>query len=231
MKSYTILENCTLNELEAPCFQNLSSEEAELVKDSKTQVIFRKGESLTKQGAFASSVLFLLTGLVKQYVEGDGTKNLNLRILKSGEFVGLSAAFNKSTYYYSAVALTETKACLIEKEAIANLVKNNGNFAYHIIRRYFEQDSNLYQAISALMYKQMNGRLADALLYLSGEDFIGENLFVHLNRKDIADFAGLAVESTVKLLKIFEKDGILKLEDKNIAVLNRPALIDISRRG
>ncbi len=53
-------------EIQAPCFQLLSPEEVELIRTSKTQVLFRKGENLTKQGTFASYVLFLMDGFVKQ---------------------------------------------------------------------------------------------------------------------------------------------------------------------
>ena len=69
-------------DIQAPCFQMLSPEEAELVKASKTQVLFRKGDNLTKQGAFASYALFVINGLAKQYIEGDSSKNFNLLIDK-----------------------------------------------------------------------------------------------------------------------------------------------------
>jgi hypothetical protein len=69
-------------DIQAPCFQILSPEEVELVRTSKTQVLFRKGDNLTKQGAFASYVLFVISGLAKQYIEGDSSKNFNLHIVK-----------------------------------------------------------------------------------------------------------------------------------------------------
>ena len=141
MKTYSALDDCVLGGLGAPCFANLSPEEIALVSESKTQVLFRKGESLTKQGAFASSVLFVVEGLVRQYIIGDTNRDFNLRIIRSGEFVGLSAAFSKHTYDYSAIAMKETLACLIEKDAIAGLLKSNGNFAYGLINRYYENDS------------------------------------------------------------------------------------------
>ncbi len=212
-------------------FRNLLPEEIELARNSKTRVVFRKGENLTKQGAFASSVLFVMDGLAKQYVEGDATRNFNLRLIKGGEFVGLSVAFNNHTYNYSVVALRETTACLIEKEAVTNLIKGNGAFAYNIINRYCEQDSKLYISIHDLMYKQMNGRLAGALLYLWREQIAGDEVFTYLSRKDIADFAGLSTESTVKLLKTFEKDRLIRLEDKNILLLDIPNLEQINLRG
>ncbi|MDO9254306.1 MAG: Crp/Fnr family transcriptional regulator [Bacteroidales bacterium] len=231
MKTYSALDDCVLGGLGAPCFANLSPEEIALVSESKTQVLFRKGESLTKQGAFASSVLFVVEGLVRQYIIGDTNRDFNLRIIRSGEFVGLSAAFSKHTYDYSAIAMKETLACLIEKDAIAGLLKSNGNFAYGLINRYYENDSSLYNTIRSMMYKQMHGRLADVLLYLDTIKYNDESIFGYLSRKEIADFAGLSTESTVKLIKGFEQDGLIKLIDKDIEVLEREDLKEISKRG
>lgn len=230
MKTFIPPDDCSLGNIDAPCFRNLLPEEIDLARNSKTRVIFRKGENLTKQGAFASSVLFIMNGLAKQYVEGDATRNFNLRLLKGGEFVGLSVAFNNHTYQYSVVALRETTACLIEKEAVTSLIKANGTFAYNIINRYCEQNNKLYNSIRDLMYKQMNGRLAGALLYLWNEQ-VNAEVFPYLSRKDIADFAGLSTESTVKLLKTFEKEGLISLEDKDIRLNDVAGLEQINLRG
>jgi CRP-like cAMP-binding protein len=231
MKTYTAIDECVLGGLEAPCFAKLLPEEIELIKDSKTQVLFRKGENLTKQGAFASSVLYVVEGLVRQYVTGDANRNFNLRIIQSGEFIGLSAAFSKSTYDYSTVAIKDTLVCLIEKDAISGLIKSNGGFGYGLIKRVFEGDSSMYDTIRSVMYKQMHGRLADVLLYLDTIQYHNESIFALLSRTEIADFAGLSMESTVKLLKEYEKDGLLRLINKDIKMLKRDALIEISKRG
>lgn len=231
MKTYSAIDDCVLGGLDAPCFANLLPEEIELVKDSKVQVLFRKGENLTKQGAFSSSVLFVVEGLVRQYIIGDTNRDFNLRIIRNSEFIGLSAAFSKHTYDYSTIALKDTLVCLIEKDAIAGLIKSNGNFAYGLIGRYYENDSSLYDTIRIMMYKQMHGRLADALLYLDTKHYNNESVFGYLSRREIADFAGLSTESTVKLLKGFEKDGLIRLNEKDIELLNANALTEISKRG
>lgn len=231
MKSISETDKEFVCEIQAPCFQHLSVEEVELIRSSKTQVLFRKGENLTKQGTFTSYVLFLMEGIVKQYVEGDGTHNYNLRIIQPGEFLGLSSVFTDSTFSYSSIALTDTRVFLIDKTAIARVIHQNGAFAYDIIKRYSKNNSGLYEAVRHLMYKQMNGRMADALLYLSADEFLGLSVFSHLSRKDIADFAGLSTETAIKLLKNFEKEGIIKLGDKSVTVLKPEMLKEISRRG
>ncbi len=229
----TILETdkdfiCDIN---APCFRNLLPEEAALVSSSKTQVFFRKDDNLTKQGAFASYVLFVINGLAKQYLEGAGTKNFNLRIIRPGEFVGLSGVFFGNVFNYSSIALTDCQVFLIEKETMAKVIRQNGSFGFSITKRYCEQNANLLNTVRNLMYKQMNGRLADALLYIDSLRNEAEEIFQLLSRKDIADFAGISTESAVKLLKTFEKDGLIELHEKDINLVNHDAMIEISRRG
>jgi CRP/FNR family transcriptional regulator len=231
MKTILETDHDFICDIQAPCFQTLTPEEVILVSASKTQVLFRKGDSLTKQGAFASYVLFVITGLAKQYLENETTSNYNLRIIKSGEFIGLSAVFSKNTFNYTSVAITDCQVFLIEKEAILKVVKQNGLFAFNIIKRYCEQNADLFSTIQNLHYKQMNGRLADALLYLDNLKSENSEIFQLLSRKDIAEFAGISTESTVKLLKAFERDGLIKLNEKNINIVNHDTLMEISKRG
>ena len=209
----------------------LLPDEVELVRSGKTQVLFRKDDNLTKQGAFASYVLFMIRGYAKQYLEGDGTRNYNLRIIKPGEFIGLSAVFSENTFNYSSVAITECQIFLIEKQAVEKVVKQNGMFGFNLIRRYCEQNTNLMNTVRNLMYKQMNGRLAEALLYIDSLKSEKADIFQLLSRKDLADFAGISTESTVKLLKTFEKDKLIILKEKDIQLLDHDALLEISRKG
>jgi CRP-like cAMP-binding protein len=218
-------------DIQAPCFQMLLPREADLVKSSKTQVLFRRDDNLTKQGAFASYVLFIISGWAKQYIEGDQSRNFNLRIIRPGEFIGLSSVFNKNTFSYSSIALTDCRAILIEKEAIAQLIKENGEFGFSIIRRYLELNGELSTTLQKVLYKQMNGRMAETLLYI--DSFREENpeIFQLLSRKDLADFAGISTESAIKLLKTFERDGVIRLNEKDIRLINPNALIEISKKG
>ena len=231
MKTILETDNDFICDIQAPCFQMLIPEEVTLVRGSKTQVLFRKGDNLTKQGAFASYVLFIISGLAKQYIEGDNSRNYNLRIIKPGEFVGLSAVFTKSTFNYSSVAITDCQVFLVEKDAIAKVIKQNGLFGFTMITRYFEQNANLFDTLRTVIYKQMNGRIAETLLYIDGFKNENPNIFQLLSRKDIADFAGISTESAVKLLKSFEKDGLIELNEKDIQVVNHNGLLEISKKG
>lgn len=231
MKTLSDSDRDFICDITLPCFAELTPEETALVKASRVQVVFRQGENITKQGAFASYVIFITKGYSRQYIESGSGRDYNLRVISPGEMVGLSAVFNNNLFNYSVVALTETTGFLIERDAIADLVKNNGLFAFGIIRRYCEHNTMLYKTLDNVLHQQTNGRMASVLLTLAPENFGGEDLFRHLTRRELADFAGISTEGAVKVLKSFEKDGLIRLSEKAIIILDRKRLEEISRIG
>lgn len=218
-------------DIQAPCFQQLSGEEARQLQQNRTQVLFRKGDTLTKQGTYPSYILFLMDGVVKQYLEGDDNRTLNLNIQLPGEFVGLSTVFSSETVPFSTTCLTDCQAVLVTKESLSQVLHANADFALKLAERHSRQLSGLYEILRNQQFKQMNGRLAAALLYLNGLKERVPSLFTLLSRKDLADFAGLSTESTVKLLKTFEKDGLIELQEKDILIREVEMLQSVYRRG
>jgi len=73
--------------------------------------------------------------------------------------------------------------------------------------------------------------MADTLLYVDSLKSENPEIFQLLSRKDMADFAGISTESAVKLLKSFEKDGLIELHEKDIVVVNQSGLIELSKKG
>lgn len=213
------------------CFQKLNAEELDFLNNKKTQINYLKGETIFKQGAFAPHVLFVNHGLVRVYLQTGTNKQLNIRIAQKGDFMAFSSVFGENIYNYSAVALVDSAICMIDKDALKQLLLGNPRFALQITSRNYKNESRYLEIIGNISYKQMRGKLASALLYLSGEEFKEENLFQYLTRQDIADFASITIESGIKFLKEFEKEGIIKLEGKNISISEENKLRDISLRG
>lgn len=48
---------------------------------------------------------------------------------------------------------------------------------------------------------------------------------------EMANFASVATESTIKLLKEFEREGVIALEGKGISIVDRAELEKIERLG
>lgn len=231
MKTLTEVDHDFICDIQAPCFQVLTPDEVEWIRGFKTQVLFRKGESITKLGVYSSYVLFMIKGVARQFIEDESDKGLNVKLVFPGDFLGLSAIFSKATYPCSTVGLTDCQAYLLEKETIGELARQNGQFGFRIMKHLSDQISGLYQTMHDLQFKQVNGRLAGVLLRLDQYKEREPDIFKLLSRKDLAEFAGSSMEGAVKFLKNLEKDGILILKEKDILIADRPRLLKISQTG
>lgn len=213
------------------CFRQLLPSELEFIDQSKVQINYSQGEDVCKQGAFASSIIYILDGLIKLSIEGPNSKSFILRIVNPAEFIGFSSLFGENTYHYSARTLMDTTICMIEKESIKKLIRENGVFASEIIKWHCQIQTYHYKKIHSLTYKQLHGRLADTLIYLSMEDFGITNVFQYLTRKDLAELSAMSTEGAVRILSEFDKDGIIELKGKDINILDMEKLVKISKAG
>lgn len=224
-KNNNTIENSAL------CFTSLYPEELDFLQDKKTQLEYSKNEQIFKQGAFATHVIFINDGLVKISIQTGCDKQMNIRLASTGEFIAFSSVFGDNNYPYSATALRNSKICMIDKEALKNLLEENTDFAMSITSRNCRNETRLFEIIRNVSYKQMPGKLASALVYLSSPEFEKENIFTLLTRQDLAEFASVSTESAIKILKDFEQEGIIELKGKDILINNKEKLIEISERG
>lgn len=216
---------------EPDCFQLISREDLESLSENRTQITYLKGETIFKQGAFAPHVLFIQSGLIRVYLQTGRNKVQNLWISKSGDFLAFSSLFGERTYSYSAVAMRDAELLMIDKESLRKLLQTNPEFGFRITTKNFNSEKQLMELVASLSYKQMRGKLATALLYLDSDPLRGEAVFNYLSRQDIADFASISVESVIKFLKEFEKEGILSLAGKEIVITDPERLSEISTTG
>ncbi|HCE57168.1 MAG TPA: Crp/Fnr family transcriptional regulator [Prolixibacteraceae bacterium] len=211
--------------------EQLIAENLNIGDGQKAKITYLRGEQIFKQGAFAPYVIYIVSGLVKVYLQTGYEKQINITLAKAGDFLAFASVFGENVYTYSAQALRVSEICMIEKESLKAALLNNPEFALQITSRNYRIESLLLETIKNLSYKQMRGKLASSLLYLSQEEFAGENVFEYLTRQDLADFASVSTESAIKFLKEFEKEGIVNLNGKNIQLIDLAKLEQISKNG
>ncbi len=225
------IENCRECKNNAKCFQHLCPEELKFINEKKTQLTYLQGETIFKQGAFAPHVLFVVDGLARVYLQTGASRQLNIRLSRSGDFMAFSSVFGEKVHTYSAMAMIDSTICMIEKSAMRELLMQNPDFAMRITSKNFRNENRYLEIIRNVSYKQMRGKLASALLYLSADEFLELDVFKYMTRQDIADFASVTTEVAIKFIKEFEREGIVRLDGRQISILNKDALDEISRRG
>jgi CRP/FNR family transcriptional regulator len=78
---------------------------------------------------------------------------------------------------------------------------------------------------------KMVQRLAHFLIKIHddfGEDTLG-NLKLYLKREDMASYIGVTIESTIRMLKVFERKGLILIQGKTLKILDIGELKNISK--
>jgi CRP/FNR family transcriptional regulator len=203
-----------------PLLAALKQEDREAVAPLCRLRGYDKAETIFHEGDPAHSIHFVVLGRVK-IIKAAGGRDVILEILGPGEPVGAVAVFEKRPFPAGAVTLEPSSILSIpEREFFALLEK---------------RPAMMRQLLAGLTYRLMmvNKRLADmtgsaeyraARLFLTLADRVGlpkdGGVFIPLtlSRQEIADLIGTTLETAIRLMSRWQKDGILLTEKSGFAI-------------
>jgi len=224
------LSTCKDCTCKSSIFKSLKPFELELIDLNRFQVSYKAGEIIFKQGTPSPHFVCVTSGLAKLYIEGYG-KNLILTLVKPVDYIFGPGIYVDNRHYYSASAVEDSTACLVDVNIFKKMIRNNPDFADEFIRRVSLQAIFNFEQVISLTQKQMHGRIADALFYLS-EKIYGSNPFeMTISRQDLADLSGMSKESAIRILKEFKEEGILTVNGSSIHITNTKQMRQISETG
>ncbi|MCK9498934.1 MAG: Crp/Fnr family transcriptional regulator [Bacteroidales bacterium] len=207
----------------------LSDEDIELV--TKVEVDFKKGETVCKQGTFASFIMLVKSGMVKSFIENSHYKSHIFKFTGAFNIIGLSSLYGDSYYHFSCKALVNSKFYLVERTEFDKIIKRNPEFAIEIMKIYSNSLQTVYDKLGSIANKQAIGKACDSLLYLSQNVFNSNIIDTSITRRDIAEFSGLATENLVRILSELKRDNIISINNKTIEILNFDTLKMLSNIG
>jgi len=211
--------------------QYIKTEEFLKLQNSSIQLRFKKGEAILKQGASASHLVFLQKGIVKFSLEDELGKNLILTITASPSLLGGANIFNEGMNIFSVYAVEDCEGCLIDVNMLKQIALSNTQFLMKLLELVTGMfKTSIFNFIS-LAHKQVNGRIADIIIYLSASVYRSNTFTLTLSRKELAEFAGCSTENVIHTLSKFNREGILTVDGKKIVIHDPERLKKISKVG
>lgn len=192
--------------------------------------ILKKHDIICKQGTEVTHAIFLVKGSAKLYIEGLNNRNIILYILKPPAYIGLLSFFDSPFYSYSVTALEESEVCFIELGLVKKLYVENHELLLCLNKAFGKSVTSIMKKIISLNQKQIRGRIAENLIYLS-ELHNSHSFHLGLSRKEIGEMTAISEENTVRLLTEFSKEKIIATKGRNIEILDMPLLKKISEVG
>jgi len=218
---------CLLKSLPA---KNLGEDELQLLGQSRVQAVFDKGDTIFKQDALSSNIIYLQTGIVKLLIKGPQRTQI-LRLKKAPCYLGLPTIMGDKTNRYSAVALEKTTACFIDISTFKKLLNVNPEFSYEIIIELCKNELEQFNRCVKLVQNQIYGRLADHLLHLSEDIYQSDEFDLPLTRNETADLISTSRETVSRMLNNLAQEGIITIRGKHVKIIKKTLLEKISQKG
>ena len=207
-------------------FRCLGPEETKALAPLCRLQVCERGETIFVEGARATEVSFVALGTVK-IVKATPTRNVILRIVGAGSPVGIVAAWEGRPYPGTAIAVEPSTIVHVPEREFFALTDRHPEILRQLLQMMMSRQVQLGQRVSE-MTGSVESRVAQALLDLVASAGRAEGararLPLPLTRQEIADLAGTTVETAIRIMSRWGKEGVVLTGEDGFVVPDLDAL-------
>jgi CRP/FNR family transcriptional regulator, cyclic AMP receptor protein len=196
---------------------------------------YSDGESIFNMGSAGDSIMAVLSGSVRISVPSPGGKEIVLAMLQPGEVFGEIALLDGKERTADASAMATCHLAILERRYVLAFFNRNPEIWPKLVEVLCSRLRNADQHIAELALLQVPTRLAKALLRLASVEcgtINGHQLLqVHLSQRELGNICGAGRESINKCLSLWQRRGIVQMEEGLIMLANRTALEELAKLG
>ena len=78
-----------------------------------------------------------------------------------------------------------------------------------------------------MISKSMYGKVASVLLFFQEKIYFTYGFDLPVSRKEIAQYTGLSIETVIRVISEFRRDGLIKVYGKRIEIIDKDSLVSI----
>lgn len=229
-----VLHDVVCSECEAArrsVFSVLTNSDAQHMKTAKYCALHKRGDVILHEGKYPDGLFCIHKGKVKVFREGEDGKEQIVRFATDGDMLGYKALITNKPYVNSVVALDDSHICFIPRSMFFEMLHRNPELTTKLMEHLSNELRFTEERLVHLAQKPLRSRLAETLLVLHdtfGFEADGKTINVVLSREDIANIVGTATESVIRLLAELQKEGIIELHGKHIAIIHTAKLHHIA---
>lgn len=200
------------------------------VVDRAVLLALKRGGVVFWQGNPGRYLTVVLDGFVKGIVNSPGGREVVADIMGPGSTPCWPAALHDGSMPLTLVALQDVRVARLPITPIRHCISSDSRVAMAYASMLAEQHQRLTDQVLETRAASVPSRLGGLLCHLL--DHLGDRrtgwVPIRLTRQDLADAAGTTVETAIRLMRKWEKAGVLETHRDGVKVLDRAGLRDIA---
>ncbi len=206
-----------------PFWEHLNAQEQELLCSRSLLQSCRKGEFLYSNDDDCLGILLVLKGQLRIFIQSGDTREITLFRVGNGQVCTLSASciIQEITFDIQIEADEDTELIVTNVSCFRSLMKQNIYVENYIYKETTEHFSDVMWAMNQILFSSFDQRLAG---YLLDESIRTHSATLHTTHEQIARNLGSAREVVSRMLKYFEKEGIVSLARGTVTITDEKRL-------
>ena len=198
-------------------------------KVSSSEFKYSGGTEIFGEAEAADYIYQVVEGAVRSHkLLSDGRRQIGAFHLP-GDIFGFE---NGGFHRFTAEAIVDTTVRLVKRQTLKHVAKADPAMARSLLTMTTDNLRRVENHMLLLGRKNSQERVAAFLLEMNGRLTAAGVMALPMNRRDIADYLGLTVETVSRALSYFRRRGYLRFLDstqRQIVVLNTAGLIELDR--
>jgi CRP-like cAMP-binding protein len=187
------------------------------------------GQEIFAKGSAGDSMMLVLRGTVKISSISLAGKEIVLNIIRTGEIVGEIGVLDGGERSGDAMAMADCELLVLNRRDFMPFLENHADICLDLIRILCNRLRRTSEQVEDLLFRHLEGRIAKALLQLSGRsgrpEVEGRMLELHLSQSELGNIVGSSRESVNKQLQTWQRAGFIDLA-KGLIVIRDPGAIE-----
>lgn len=212
-----------------PMFQELPKEHHRDLATVAVDQVFKRGQLIFSEGDEGIGFYVIISGQVKIFKLSLEGKEQILHIFGPGEPIGEVAVFTGRHFPANAEALQKSRVFFFPRATFMDLIEKNPSVALNMVAVLSQRLRRFAALIENLSLKEVPGRLAAYLLYLSRRQEGMDDLRLDIPKGQLASLLGTIPETLSRILTKMVKADMIQLEGaRRIRILEREKLENLA---
>ena len=215
----------------SPLFNGMPSDQLAELSRISAERAFNKGEAIFSEGDEGHGFFIVAGGLIKIFKLSPDGKEQILHIIGPGEPFGEVAVFTGQPFPANSGALINSRLIFFPRKAFIDLVSKNPSLSLSMLGVLSRRLRQFTVQIESLSLKEVPGRLATYLIYLS-EEHPGESVVsLTISKGQLASLLGTIPETLSRIFAKMSSQGLIAVNGRQIQILDRSSLEALAVEG
>ena len=214
-----------------PSFSGLSERQIEGLREIAVNRHFNKGQIIYSEGDNGDGFYVLVSGLVKIFkVSLEGKEHI-MRVVGAGEPFGQVAVYAGRSFPANAQAIAKSRLLFFPRTAFIEMITKNPSLALSMLSVLSMRLREFTVHVENLALKEVPGRLAAYLIYLSKEQGGSDSFTLGISKGQLASLLSTSPETLSRILAQMVGKNLIEVIRRDITILDLEGLKELAEHG